>query len=1037
MSTFSSLVELQTCVPNEIIASSILLRREGIDNTIRFILVDDTDALENLEYNKYSYHEMVISSKPRKFMLDIDLDGPLSRAKVMRLVDYFRRTVAKVVSEICKNWDGHIAREDDLHLFLSPNVDGTLSGFHLVLSNFMFSGSADIDIVFSAVQAQHKADSAMLAAIDPKFAVPKILDPAVLRKTFSMRIVRSAKLVSRQLVRPKEYCPTDTQKDEDNDLVEHGILTETTESGTHNVKLMMSTEQAAILHDDDIEDAVLDSAVKRIMAVKLGSLSVAECFHFRSAKGSCLSFDKSNAAPVYCPACKREHDGDNFLYAIGEGIATIGDTIVVMCRKSKKPIEKLLPESKYPFDLKAVQSLGKVDATNALKKQKKDHKEAILDLIREKENAFRVDQAKEGTSVSARQMKEKFEPEKRKMVKELEDSFFNATKTLCKTNEVGEISVESLKQYLEENRNTRMDVAKYDSAVFDQLDDIVFSSIEDLVTFIFSTYWWSTHDGLFLKESKGWKHIADTADGLCPRLITCHAAKVQCGAETVRFSGYDLWKPMAIFCRKEECDFIPEPCTLTSEPRYSMNPVPRAIINKWVGLTGKYALQQHFNPERHGEFIRELEYLLLNNLSDGQQEYFDYLVSWLASCMQRPHEKTGVLILLSGRRGIGKSQLISALTAIVPHARQDTKGIANLTGRFNAHLESSTLYMFPESPQSSGASAAEFAELKSLITESDEFTIEKKGIDQKQVQLYHNYLVASNFNSSVELEDGDRRFCIIPNQDAPHGHEDKEYWKKMHPMLNSVEFRASFQRYLLSRDITNFDVHSFPRHEVRDSVITRTPITEFVLSTPQFRQRLIDSCRSTITDENHRYFGDVRIDPPTLEAIVQLYARDNKLTGNQISYQVKKLRHEVNENEELRKVMRLYEADRMGLSTHMATLESRDGESLGTEERQYSHAIFFLDDESEGTATVDQTAELKCRVVDLERQLAEMKQLLSAAAEKNTISDPALLKLVATQSSEVINYATWTTPRLQAELRKRQIKFLQRDSKAVLLSKLA
>lgn len=1004
-----------------------------------FMLVESTDDLENLDYDKYSYHEMVITGKPRKFMLDIDLDGTFSHDKVMQLVVYFRQVVAKVVSDICRKWENHAAREEDLHLFLSPNNDGTVSGFHLVLANFMFATSADIDIVFSAVQKQHKTDSAMLAAIDPNFAVPKILDPAVLRRTFSMRLPRSAKLVAGRLIRPKQYCPTPEQDEESNDLTEHGVLTEVTDSNTHYVKLVMSNEQSVLLRDEDIDDATLAAAIKRVLAVKLGNLTVAECFHFRSAKGGCLSFDKSNGSSVYCPACKREHDADNFLYAVGDGIKTIGATITLMCRKSKKSIAVLLPESKYPFDLKSIQSLGKLDATAALKKQKKDHKDSILEAICEKENAYRIEQAKLGSSVSVRQMKEKFDPEKRKMLKELEDSFFNATKTLCKTADVGEISVESLKQYLEENRNTRVDVAKYDAAVFDQLDDTVFSSIEDMVSFIFSTYWWSTHDGLFLKESKGWKRVSDTADGLCPRLICCHAAKVQCGTESVRFAGHDLWKPMAIFCRKEDCDFIPEPCTLasvidTTQRRYSMNPVPRAIINKWVGFTGKYALQQHFNPDKHDEYIRELEYLLLNNLSDGQQEYFDYLVSWLASAMQRPDRKTGVLILLSGRRGIGKSQLISALTTIVPHARQDTKGIANLTGRFNAHLESSTLYMFPESPQSSGASAAEFAELKSLITESDEFTIEQKGIDQKRVQLYHNYLVASNFNSSVELEDGDRRFCIIPNQDAPHGHEDKEYWAKMHPMLNSNEFRASFQRYLLTRDISNFDVRSFPKHDVRNSVIARSPITEFVLSTPHFRQLLLDSCRSVVSDESDPRFGDTRIDVPTLEAIVKLYSRDNKLSGGQVAYQVKILKHEVNENEELRKVIRLYDADRMGQSTHTVTIVGDSKTSSSTEQRKYSHALYFVDDETDGTAVVDD----KCKIADLQRQLDEMKQLLTLATQKKTVPErlevlDSLIKFVANAE---VDYTTWTTPQLQNELRKRKITFRVRDNRATLLSKL-
>lgn len=1009
---------------------------------MQFMLVSSSDDLESLDYEHHSYHEVVTSGKARKFMLDIDLDSPVSRTKVMELVAYFRQTVAKVVSEICKNWAEHKAREEDLHLFLSPNNDGTFSGFHLVLGNFMFSSSADIDIVFSAVQKQHRLDSAYLSTIDGQFGLPKILDPAVLRRTFSMRLPRSCKLTAGRLVRRKEYCPSQEQIDEQNDYIEHGILTEAIDDTTHHVKLIMSDEQSIILRDEDIDDETLASAVKRVLAVQVGETTFAEHFHFRSAKGGCINFDKSSGSAVMCLACKREHTNDNFLYAVGDGISAIGGTISLMCRKSKRAITTLLPESKYPFDLKAVQGLGKTDANNALKKQKKDHKEAIYEAIREKENAYRASKAAKGASVSARSLKERFDPERRKMLKELDDSFFNATKSLCKSNSVGEISVESLKQYVDENHASTIDVAKYQNYDFRKIRQMVFSSIEDLVSFMFTTYWWSHQDGIWIKSvgkdgDTYWERLSETSDGLSAGLVSHYHAKVEYGTESVKFVGHDLWKPMASFCEKKPAKFVPEPLCLASaidpaQRRYEMDPTPESFVNLWRGLTGKYSLQQHFNPEKHDEYIRELEYLLLNNLSDGKQEYFDYLVSWLASAMQRPDRKTGVLILLSGRRGIGKSQLISALSAIVPHARQDTKGLANLTGRFNSHLESSTLYMFPESPQSSAASAAEFAELKSLITESDEFTIEQKGIDQKRVQLYHNYLVASNFNSSVELEDGDRRFCIIPNQDAPHGHEDKEYWAKMHPMLNSNEFRASFQRYLLTRDISNFDVRSFPKHDVRNSVISRTPITEYVLSTPHFRQLLLDSCRSVVSDEHHPHFGNTRIDVPTLEAIVKLYSRDNKLSGGQVAYQVKTLKHEVNENEELRKVIRLYDADKMGFSTHTVTIKGlTDGSSLATEQRKYSHALYFVDDETDGTAVVDD----KCKIADLQRQLDEMKQLLTLATQKKTVPErlevlESLIKFVANAE---VDYTTWTTPQLQNELRKRKITFRVRDNRATLL----
>lgn len=1027
--------ELRSCHSDSVIEKSILIRRESPDRSVGFLLFEDSDALENLEYDKHSYHEVITEDKPRKFMLDIDLDESLAPELVMQLVAYFRKVVSNVVTNLCKLWEDRVATEEDLHLFVSPKSDGTLSGFHLVLANFMFRTSADIEVVFSAVRKQFESDHKMLSAISPLFAVKKLLDPAVLRRSFSMRIARSCKLVSGKLERPKEYRPTDEQIKTGDDWIEHGILTQETAQRTKYVALVFAKTQL-LIDAPDIPDEVVNAALARIYAVKLGSKLLSECFVFRNVVGTCIVFDKVSSQNISCAACKREHDGDNTLFVVGPGVSKIGDTLTLMCRRSNKSIISLFRESNYPFDLAVLQGIGKTDAGKAIERQKKVHMDAIRNTILQKEKEYRVEEAAKGLSVSVRRMKEMFDPLKRKMITELEESTHAAYQTLSRPKGNDEVSAVALAAFLIQNLTSRINVTKYENSYLKKIRHIIFESIDDLVSFVFTNYWWSTHDGLWLKERKGWKRICDTDTGICPSLTNSYYARIKCGSDIVHLSGNDLWKPLADFCQKEQSEFVPEPLTLACaiDPtlqRHEMNPEPESFVNQWRGLTGKYALQQHFNPENHDEYIRELEYLLFHNLSDGKQEYFDYLVSWLACAMQRPDRKTGVLILLSGRRGIGKSQLISALNDIVPHARQDTKGIANLTGRFNSHLESTTLYMFPESPQSSGASAAEFAELKSLIADSGDFTIEAKFANQKTVELYHNYLVASNFNSSVELEDGDRRFCIIPNQDAPHGHEDTEYWDRMHPMLNSVEFRASFQRYLLSRDISKFDPRRFPKHEVRNSVITRCPITEFVLSAPQFRQRVDEACRK------FSECGNTRIDVPTLETIVQLYARDNKLSGGQIAHQVKKLRHEVNENEELRKVMKLHPADRMGLSTHSCDLQNGVGVIVGSEYRQFSHAFYFLDDKSSKAPLVDPLVAANCKIADLERQLEEMKQLLAAAVEKKAIADPALLKLATDcVKDKPVDYNTWTKMQLSNELKRRNIKVGSRDSHATLLATL-
>ncbi|MDM0074420.1 DUF5906 domain-containing protein [Variovorax sp. J2P1-59] len=241
------------------------------------------------------------------------------------------------------------------------------------------------------------------------------------------------------------------------------------------------------------------------------------------------------------------------------------------------------------------------------------------------------------------------------------------------------------------------------------------------------------------------------------------------------------------------------------------------VLNLWSGWAVEPIEKCTFHQARSG--CRRLLIHIWENVCQRNRAQFKYLIRWCAHMVQKPEDKPGVAVSISGKQGVGKSTLSVALQSLLGnHAVKLAQG-SQLLGKFNEHLGYSLLAASEEAfwagdPQAEGA-------LQDLIT-SDTLTIEPKGLGLLFIRSYLRLISTSNktwnFPASKDVR---RLFALIcgdakmQNTDYFKAIGDQLYGegKKMHePGQESLGLRHFFT-YLTMINLAGFNVRKPPETE--------------------------------------------------------------------------------------------------------------------------------------------------------------------------------------------------------------------------------
>lgn len=191
-------------------------------------------------------------------------------------------------------------------------------------------------------------------------------------------------------------------------------------------------------------------------------------------------------------------------------------------------------------------------------------------------------------------------------------------------------------------------------------------------------------------------------------------------------------------------------------------------------------------------------------ICSGKEELFNYVLGWLARCVQLPGAQGEVALVLRGGRGVGKGTLGNALLRLFGQHGLYVTNEKHLTGNFNAHLRDAVV-VFADEAFFAGSKQHESV-LKGLITDPL-ITIEAKYQNAVTARNVVHLLMASNEGWVVPAGIDERRFCVL---DVSSAHkQDLQYFRALNQEIEHGGLAAMLYD-LLEYALSGFDVRKVP-----------------------------------------------------------------------------------------------------------------------------------------------------------------------------------------------------------------------------------
>jgi hypothetical protein len=211
----------------------------------------------------------------------------------------------------------------------------------------------------------------------------------------------------------------------------------------------------------------------------------------------------------------------------------------------------------------------------------------------------------------------------------------------------------------------------------------------------------------------------------------------------------------------------------------------------------------------------------------GVERTSDFLLDWFGHLIQRPGAKMATAPVLKGGQGAGKGIVIQKVGDIL--GAEHFLGVRNLdsvTGNFQEEKVKTNLLTFLDECTFAG-DKRQSSVLKGLISETRR-KWEAKFVNPVRIANHSNYIVASNYDQIVLVEEDDRRWVCIEVDSkfaGPQTPESMAYFN----LLAAVPSEA-FAKYLYARDISTFNPRAPPSTEYQrhQKTINFGPTTAFV-----------------------------------------------------------------------------------------------------------------------------------------------------------------------------------------------------------------
>jgi hypothetical protein len=191
----------------------------------------------------------------------------------------------------------------------------------------------------------------------------------------------------------------------------------------------------------------------------------------------------------------------------------------------------------------------------------------------------------------------------------------------------------------------------------------------------------------------------------------------------------------------------------------------------------------------------------------GNSEYFEYLLNWMARCVQYPGERAEVAIVLRGEQGTGKGIFASSFSALFNPHTYHASSAGEITGKFSGHLKD-VLVIFMDEAFYAG-DRSQVGTLKKIVTEKL-ISIEEKYLKRVEIPNRLKIIIASNEHWVIPAGMQERRFLMLNVASAKQ--QQTKYFNAIVKQLNDGGYEALLHD-LLTRDISKFKHRFCPKTE--------------------------------------------------------------------------------------------------------------------------------------------------------------------------------------------------------------------------------
>ena len=211
-------------------------------------------------------------------------------------------------------------------------------------------------------------------------------------------------------------------------------------------------------------------------------------------------------------------------------------------------------------------------------------------------------------------------------------------------------------------------------------------------------------------------------------------------------------------------------------------------------------------------FLNHIKTVIANN----NEEVYKYILVWVASILQKPNFKTGTALVILGKQGSGKNLFTNVICKLMArYANENVTSIDSVVGKFNAILENKKLLVLNELQSIDANKYLNSDALKSIITDY-KININQKNEPERLAENVANFIMVSNNNIPIKIENSDRRYLVTTTSDDHL--KDYKYFDNLFAQFNE-QFYENLFTFFMTLDISNTNLRRIPETEAKETIV--------------------------------------------------------------------------------------------------------------------------------------------------------------------------------------------------------------------------